>query len=139
MSCMSTRLVPDGVAGGLRLPAVDVLLRPAALGLAPQRPHASAGARPQRLAGARASLGLTRSLAGALVVWAGQPNISSVVQRAAERCGLVPPPRAPSTPLPDDDADDDAPQPRAAPPADAFMACGDEPPQEASQEAMALD
>ena len=80
-------------------------------------------------------------LAGALVVWAGQPNISSVVQRAAERCGLLPPPRAPSTPLPEPEDDDDAPMPRPAAPADSLMACGDEAPHEASssQDVMALD
>ena len=86
---------------------------------------------------------LTPPLAGALVVWAGQPNISAVVARAAERCGLLPPPRAPSTPLPDVD-DDDAPLPptlpRATPPTDALMA-GEDASQDASQSdgMMALD
>ena len=32
------------------------------------------------------------------MVWAGQPNISVVVARAAERCGLIGPPRTPRTP-----------------------------------------
>ena len=78
------------------------------------------------------------------MVWAGQPNISAVVARAAERCGLLPPPRAPSTPLPEADDDDDATLPpalpRAAPPADALMA-GEDASQEASQSdgMMALD
>jgi hypothetical protein len=78
------------------------------------------------------------------VVWAGQPNISAVVARAAERCGLLPPPRAPTTPLPEVDDDDESPLPpalpRATPSADALMA-GEDASQDASQSdgMMALD
>ncbi len=74
------------------------------------------------------------------MVWAGQPNISAVVARAAERCGLIGPPRAPGPAqavAPADDADADAgvrPLPPPLPHAQACRARGFE-----QEDAMALD
>jgi hypothetical protein len=83
---------------------------------------------------------LTRPCAplGPLVVWAGQPNISAVVARAAERCGLLGPPRALGSPqavAPADDADAGVrPLPPPLPHAQACRARAFE-----QEDAMALD